>query len=99
MNNNAKRRVRTSLQTWLALVVTLAGVLAGVDVGPIQDALSAIGIPASELSDVLSPQAIASLATITGIVAGAVTRLHQAIDKNPKIPSLAIDEPTPDEPA
>ena len=77
MTNDRKRRLRTILQA-LAAALTVA---AGVQLGPLVDGLKAVGFDVTDLSGV-DPATLGALATITGVLAGAFTKLHQALDKS-----------------
>lgn len=88
MGSNAIKRIRTALQAIIAgaLIVT------AIDLGPLIDALKALGFDTTGLG-VVDPATAAAIVATLGVVAGLVTRLHQWLDKT-KLPSLAVP-PTP----
>lgn len=84
MGRNTIKRIRTALQA----LVAAALVVTAIDLGPLIDALKAVGFDTTGLG-VVDPATAAAIVALLGIVAGAVTAVHQWLDKT-RIPSLAV---------
>lgn len=93
MGRNAIKRIRTALQA----LVAAALVVTAIDLGPLIDALKAIGFDTTGLG-VVDPATAAAIVAILGIVAGAVTGIHQWLDRTkfPSLPVPADDPPAPE---